>query len=349
MSEGKHLVGVDIGSSSIKVCQVKQGRKGVVVNRLGYVPMPAQTIVDGQVMDAATVVDALTRVVQEARITQKEVAVSVSGQNVIIRKITVPMMTAAELEEQIQWEAEQHIPFDIKDVHVDYQVLQRKPDVSQMELLLVAAKKEQINDYIQLARDARLRPMVCDIDAFTVQNVFEVHRGIPDNETLALVNIGASHASLNVVANGVSVFTREVGTGGNLATSEIQKRLGIPFEQAEAYKCGGGGIVPAEASQVVEEVVDTIAAEVQRSVDFFMATSGEASINQIILSGGSSQLPGLAEAISGRSRIGTELWSPAQDAKFDSSLDEALIRERGAQLAVCLGLALRREKEVRAS
>ena len=349
MAEGKHLVGVDIGSSSIKVCQVKPGRKGVTVSRLGYTPMPAQTIVDGQVMDAATVVEALNRVMQDARITQKEVAVSVSGQNVIIRKITVPMMTAAELEEQIQWEAEQHIPFDIKDVHVDYQVLQRKPDVSQMELLLVAAKKEQINDYIQLARDARLRPMVCDIDAFTVQNVFEVHRGIPDNETLALVNIGASHASLNVVANGVSVFTREVGTGGNLATSEIQKRLGIPFEQAEAYKCGGGGIVPAEASQVVEEVVDTIAAEVQRSVDFFMATSGEASINQIILSGGSSQLPGLAEAITGRSRIETQLWSPAQDAKFDSHLDETLIRERGAQLAVCLGLALRREKEVRAS
>ncbi len=349
MSEGKHLIGVDIGSSSIKVCQVKPGRKSVTVTRLGYAPMPAQTIVEGQVMDAATVVDALTRVMQEARITQKEVAVSVSGQNVIIRKITVPMMTAAELEEQIQWEAEQHIPFDIKDVHVDYQVLQRKPETSQMELLLVAAKKEQINDYIQLARDARLRPVVCDIDAFTVQNVFEMHRGIPEEETVALVNIGASHASLNVVANGVSVFTREVGTGGNLATSEVQKRLGIPFEQAEAYKCGGGGIVPAEASQVVEEVVDTIAAEVQRSVDFFMATSGEASIHQIVLSGGSSQLPGLSDAIAQRSRIKTELWSPTDGAKFDSSLDETLIRERGAQLAVCLGLSLRREKEVRAS
>ena len=349
MSEGKHLVGVDIGSSSIKVCQVKQGRKGVTVNRLGYIPVPAQTIVDGQVMDATTVVEALTQVMQAARITQKEIAVSVSGQNVIIRKITVPMMTAAELEEQIQWEAEQHIPFDIKDVHVDYQVLQRKPDVSQMELLLVAAKKEQINDYIQLARDARLRPLVCDIDAFTVQNVFEVHRGVSENQTLALVNIGASHASLNVVANGVSVFTREVGTGGNLASSEVQKRLGIPFEQAEAYKCGGGGIVPAEASQVLEEVADSIAAEVQRSVDFFMATSGEASIHQILLSGGSSQLPGLADSIASRSRIPTELWSPVEGVKFDAGIDQNLIRERGAQLAVCLGLSLRREKEVRAS
>lgn len=165
MGEGNNLVGVDIGSSSIKVCQLKEGRRGSTLFRLGFLPLPPQTIVDGQIMDAGNVTEALARVFRDARIKQKEIALSVSGQSVIIRKITVPMMTAEELAEQIQWEAEQHIPFDIKDVQIDYQVLRRRPEVSQMDLLLVAAKRDQINDYAQLARDAKLRPIVCDIDA----------------------------------------------------------------------------------------------------------------------------------------------------------------------------------------
>ena len=149
------------------------------------------------------------------------------------------MMTLAELEEQIHWEAEQHIPFDIKDVQVDYQVLRRRPEASQMELLLVAAKRDQINDFAQLARNAKLKPVVCDIDAFTVQNVFELSRGIPPEQTIALINVGASLASLNVIAGGVSAFTREITTGGHAITEEIQKQLGVPYDQAEAYKCSG--------------------------------------------------------------------------------------------------------------
>jgi len=142
MAEGKNLVGVDIGTSSIKVCQLKDSRKGYSLVRSGYAELAQQTIVDGQVMDAGRVIEALQRIFHDGKIRQKDIALSVSGQSVIIRKITVPMMTAAELEEQIHWEAEQHIPFDIKDVQVDYQVLRRRPEASQMELLLVAAKRD---------------------------------------------------------------------------------------------------------------------------------------------------------------------------------------------------------------
>ncbi len=201
MGEGKNLVGVDIGTSSIKVVQIKESRRGLGLQRLGYVPLNPQTIVDGQVMDASAVVEGLMRVFHDAKIKQKEIAISVSGQSVIIRKITVPMMTREELNEQIHWEAEQHIPFDIKDVQVDYQVLRKKPETSQMELLLVAAKRDQINDYAQLARDARLKPVVCDIDAFTVQNMFEYSRGLPPDQTIGLINVGASLCSLNIIAN----------------------------------------------------------------------------------------------------------------------------------------------------
>ena len=358
MAEGKNLVGVDIGSSSIKVCQIKESRKGYGLLRLGYAPLPAQTIVDGQVMDAGTVIETLGRVFNDAKIKQREVALSVSVQNVIIRKITVPIMTAAELEEQIHWEAEQHIPFDIKDVQVDYQVLRRRPEASQMDLLLVAAKRDHINDYAQLARDARLKPVVVDIDAFTVQNLFEVSRGLPQDATVALLNVGASLSSLNIVAGGVSAFTREIASGGNVITEEIQKQLQVPVDQAEAYKCGGSanpddparsGMVPQQVMQIVDGVTDSIAAEIQRSLDFFMATSGEGEIARIYVTGGSANLAALARAIERRARVSVETWSPVEKLTIEAKeVNPQLLQVRAAQLSVALGLSLRKEKEARA-
>jgi type IV pilus assembly protein PilM len=309
-------------------------------------------------MDASNVVETLQRVFHDSKIRQKECAISVSGQSVIIRKITVPMMTQAELDEQIHWEAEQHIPFDIKDVQVDYQVLRRRPEASQMDLLLVAAKRDQINDYAQLARDARLKPVVCDIDAFTVQNLFEFSRGLPPDNTIALINVGASLASLNIIAGGVSAFTREIANGGNVITDEIQKQLGVPFEQAEAYKCGGpadpndpyrAGIVPQQVVQIIDSVSDAIAAEIQRSLDFFMATSGEAEITRIFVTGGTANLSSLAQAVERRARVPTEVWSPVERIIVDAKEVAAdVLQSRAAQLGVALGLSLRKEKESRA-
>jgi type IV pilus assembly protein PilM len=359
MAEGKNLIGIDIGSSSIKVCQIKESRKGYGLLRLGYHPLAAQTIVDGQVMDAGGVVEALARVTTDAKIKQKDVALSVSGQNVIIRKITVPIMTAAELEEQIHWEAEQHIPFDIKDVQVDYQVLRRRPEASQMDLLLVAAKRDHINDYAQLARDAKLRPVVVDIDAFTVQNLFEVSRGLPADQTIALLNVGASLSSLNIVAGGVSAFTREIASGGNVITEEIQKQLSVSSEQAEAYKCGGSaspddpmraGMVPQQVMQIVDGVTDSIAAEIQRSLDFFMATSGEGEISRIFVTGGSANLAALSQAIERRARTPVEVFSPLERVTVEArEVDQMLLQLRAAQLGVAIGLCLRKEKESRLS
>ena len=351
------MVGVDIGTASIKVCQVKETRKGLGLVRLGYAPLGPQVIVDGQVMDSGAVVEALQKVFHDAKIRQKECALSVSGQSVIIRKITVPMMTEAELEEQIQWEAEQHIPFDIKDVHVDYQVLRRRAEASQMDLLLVAAKRDQIEEYAQLARNAKLKPIVCDIDAFTVQNLFEYSRTLPQDQTIALINVGASLSSLNIIANGVSAFTREIANGGNGITEEIQKQLNVPHDQAEAYKCGGSasaddpsraGMVPQQVVQVIEAVSDTIAAEIQRSLDFFMATSGEGEIARIYVTGGSANLAALARAIERRARVSVETWSPVEKLTIEAKeVDPQLLQTRAAQLSVALGLSLRKEKEAR--
>lgn len=358
MGEGKNLVGVDIGASGVKVCQVKESRKGIGLVRLGFVPLGPQAIVDGQVMDQGAVIEALGRAFQDAKIRQKECAVSVSGQSVIIRKITTPMMNQAQLDEQIQWEAEQHIPFDIKDVQVDYQVLRRRPETSQMDLLLVAAKRDQIEDYAQLARSAKLKPVVCDIDAFTIQNLFEYSRGLPQDQTIALINVGASLSSLNIISNGVSAFTREIANGGNVITEEIQRQLNVPFEQAEAYKCGGSadprdpnqaGMVPQEVVSIVEAVSDSIAAEIQRSLDFYMATSGEAEIAKIYVTGGTANLAALGSAIQRRSRVAVEAWAPTEKVFIEAKeVDSLVLTQRAAQLAVALGLSLRKEREARA-
>jgi type IV pilus assembly protein PilM len=350
MAEGKNLVGVDIGSSSIKVCQLKDGRRGLEMIRLGYAPLPAETIVDGHVMNAGAVVESLSRIFQDAKIKSRDVAMSVSGQSVIIRKITVPMMTPAELAEQIQWEAEQHIPFDIKDVQIDYEVLRRRPEAGQMDLLLVAAKRDEIQDYAQLARDAKLKPQVVDIDAFTIQNVFEFSRGLPPDQTVALINVGASLSTLNIVAKGVSTFTRDITNGGNFITEEIRKRLGVTVEQADAFKCGrpDAGPPPHQVQQIMEGVIDAIAAEIQRSLDFYMATSGETEIARIFLTGGTAKIPLLAQAIERRSRIGVEVFSPLDKIALDGgSVDPAAVTALGGQLAVAIGLSMRKDKEKR--
>src|ERR1700722_4118516 len=344
MAEGKNLVGVDVGASSIKVVQLKGARKGVSVARYGYAELPPQTIIDGHVMSAGHVTEALLKIFQDNKIQSKDVAVGVYGQSVIVRKITVPMMTNEELDEQISWEAEQHIPFDIKVMSVDYEVLRRRPEAGQMDLLLVAAKKDEINDYASILREAKLRPVVVDINAFTIQNIFEQQYGLPPDGTIALLNVGAAVSSLNIVSRGVSAFTREITNAGAAITEEIRKQCNVSYEQAEAYKCGGGPtqIVPQEVHQIITSACDALAGEIQRSLDFYLATSGESEIAHIYVSGGSAYLAPLAKAIEKRARVPVQMFDPLTNLAIDpKTVNEADMRARAAQLVVALGLALR--------
>ena len=350
MAEGKNLVGVDIGASSIKVVQLKESRKKLQVARWGLAPLPPQTIIDGHIMNSGAVTDALGRIFQDGKIQQRDVAIGVYGQSVIVRKITVPIMTTAELDEQIHWEAEQHIPFDIKLMSVDYEVLRRRPDAGQMDLLLVAAKKDEINDYAAILREARLKPIVVDINAFTVQNIFEQECGLPAEGTIALLNIGAAVSSLNIVSKGVSAFTREITNAGNAITEEIRKGLGCSHDQAEAYKQGGGPtqIVPQEVTQIVNQACLGLAGEIQRSLDFYLATSGEQEIGRIHICGGSAYLAPLVQAIERRSRVPVQLFDPMAGLTVDPKfVDEDRLRAVAAQMVVALGLSLRCDKERR--
>jgi type IV pilus assembly protein PilM len=350
-SDGKNLVGVDIGTTSIKVCEVREDRKGNrALVRFGFHPLPPQTIVDGHIMNAGAIVDGLDRLFHKVK--RRDVALRVSGHSVIIKKITMPVMTTAELAEQINWEAEQHIPFELADVQIDYQVVSRREDQGQMDVLLVAAKKEEIGDLTNLALEAKLRPRVVDLDAFTVQNCYEVAYGAaPPDQTIVLLHVGASLTTLNILSQGTTAFTRDVVNGGNAITEEIQRQLGVSQEEAEAYKCGtAAGMVPDEVPNIVRDVVETLAGEIQRSLDFYLATSGDREIHKVFVSGGTANVQALHDEIAERCQVDVVPLDPLLVAQPDpKTVDPVALQGRTLQAVVAYGLALRKERERRPS
>jgi len=347
MAKGKLAVGLDIGSGSIKVCQLKQSKKNYALQSFGMVQLPPEAIVDGALMNSNAVVDAVQELFQSQKIKQKEVATSVSGHSVIIKKINLPQMTPEELEESIQWEAEQYIPFDINDVNIDVQILNTEStQAGQMDVLLVAAKKDMVNDYTSVIMEAGLTPVVVDVDAFAVQNMFEVNYEVPRSETVVLINIGSSVTNINVLANGVSTFTRDISIGGGQFTDAIQKALNVSYDEAEALKLGGGqdtdAVVPQEVERVLQTESEAIANEVQRSLDFYAATSADSHLARIFLSGGSAKIPALIKTIERRTSVPVEVVNPFRNIDISGrGFDVEYLKNVAPMAAVAVGLALR--------
>ena len=216
----KSLVGLDIGSSAVKAVELRQVSSGYKVVAIGSEPVPADCIVDGAIIDGGAVADVIRQVFERNGIKTKEVVASLSGNAVIVKKIALPLMSDEELRESIYWEAEQYIPFDIQDVDLDYRVLQagsEDQDSGTMDVLLVAAKKENIADYTGVISQAGRVPVVMDVDAFALQNAFEVNYGVDMVRVVVLINAGASAININIVEAGQSLFTRDISIGSGLS------------------------------------------------------------------------------------------------------------------------------------
>ena len=337
----KNCIGLDLGSTSVKVSQLTKERSGYRLVNFGVEPIPPDTIIDGAILNHSNVVEAVRALFSRLKIKQKEVAIAISGNAVIIKKIFVPSMTLAELEEQVPWEAEQHIPFNRNDVEIDYQVLGGKNAQGQMELLLVAAKKEVVADYAAVAREAGLNPVVVDIAAFAAQNAFESAYGAIE-KTISLINVGASLSTLNILTNGQSAFTRDVPLGGNAFTDDIKRHLGVSHEEAEALKVAfTDGDASQDVGRILTGTANTMAGEFQKSLDFFLAGHPETTITKIYLAGGSARVPPLHAAIESRARVPVEIVDPFRSLEIAPTVDDKLLRSSGAQGAVSLGLAMR--------
>ena len=341
----KQCIGLDIGSSSVKAVQLKRKANGWALQAFGMQPLVPQTIVDGTIMDQSAVTEAIRQLWGRLKLRTKDVAIAIAGHSVIIKKITVPMMDAQMLAANIRNEAEHHIPFGRDDVEIDYHVTNPMTASGQTELLLVAAKKEVVSDYVQVVRDANLIPQVVDVAAFASQNGFEVNYPLDPRETIVLINIGAAISNINIVRSGVSLFTRDVTIGGNAFTEEIQKQMGIANDEAEAYKVGGtqleDGVVPQEVLRVMEGVSEVMAGEFQRSLDFFLATTADANVTRIVLAGGSSKVTSLHRAIERRSRLPLEVADAWKRVEIDPMLDRTYLMAHSPEALIGVGLSMR--------
>jgi type IV pilus assembly protein PilM len=346
----KNLVGLDIGSSAVKAIEVQSSGKGLRINAIGLEPLPPESIVDGAIIDSGAVADAVRRLLDRKPFKAKEVAASLSGNSVIVKKITLPVMSEQELADSIYWEAEQYIPFDIQDVNLDYEVIDpgTGPDSQgTMEVLLVAAKKDKIADYTNVIAQAGRTPVVVDVDAFALQNAYEINYGLEPRAVIVLLNAGASAININILAGGQSVFTRDVSMGGNAFTEAVQKELNLPFEAAEALKKGFDieGMRYEEARPVLRAMTENVLLEVEKTFDFFKATASNDHIDRIVLSGGASRIEGFGEALHERFGAPVERFDPFRQVAFDPQKLGALPEELAPVSAVALGLALRRAVE----
>ncbi len=348
LGKSKAVVGLDIGSSSVKAVELKSDGKTYRVTAFATAPVPPDSIVDGAIIDGAAVADAIRRVFENKAFKTKDVAASLSGNAVIVKKISLPVMTEAELAESIHWEAEQYIPFDIQDVNLDYQILDPGTGADArgtMDVLLVAAKKEKIADYTGVIAQAGRVPIVVDVDVFALQNAYEANYGVEPRNTVVLLNAGASAININILAGDQSRFTRDVSIGGNAYTEALQKEFNLPFDTAEQLKRGAAidGVTFEEARPVLHAMTENVLLEIQKTFDFFKATAASDQIDTIVLSGGASQVDGFTEALQERFNAIVDLFDPFRTIAFDAKrlgvTDAAAVVPTAA---VAVGLALRK-------
>jgi type IV pilus assembly protein PilM len=341
----KNLVGLDIGSSSVKAVELQRKGASLQLLSLGYENLQTDTIVDGQIMELNNVSDVISSIFSEHKITTTRVAAGVSGHSVIVKNIVVPPMSEAELHESFSWHAEEHIPFDIADVNLDYHITGNTNDA--LSVLMAACKSDKIANVKQAIQLAGKQPVIIDVDAFALQNCYEINYRPAPGDVVALLNIGASTMNINILNGTRSVFARDASVGGSQYTSLLQKELGLSFEQAESVKRGmplPDGIEGRDIQPIIESVSDILALEIQKTMDFYRATAedGESAIQKILFSGGGSKLPGLSEYLAKRFELPVEFFDPFRQIEVDARrFDPDYMREVIPEMVVAVGLALR--------
>jgi type IV pilus assembly protein PilM len=342
----KDVIGLDIGSSSIKMVELREDRSGYKLQNLAISPLPPEAIVDGALMDSATIIDTIRDVIAASKTKSKDVVTSVSGHSVIVKKISLPVMTEAELEESIQWEAERYIPFDINDVNIDFQICGTTQENTEvMDVVLVAAKKDMINDYVSVIMESGLNPVIIDLDSFALENMLAINYEIGDGETVAVANVGANVTNIDIIRNNTSAFTRDIFRGGNQMTEEIQRQLHVDHEEAEKIKVGTK--IDLSSQPVIQNVLKTatesLAAEVGNSFEFFQSTNTYEKISRLYLSGGGSKIKDFDIVLQQQIGIPVEVVNPFKRIDYSGrDFDLEYLREIGPIMAVGVGLASRK-------
>lgn len=347
-SKKDHLIGLDIGSRSIKLAEVQHTKKGRVLQKYGMVNLPQNSIVEGRIKEPEVVADAIKGLVSDLKVTEQNVATSVAGYSVIIKRITVGKQTEEELHENIQYEAEQYIPFDLADVNIDFHIIgENDLNPNQMNVMLVAAKTDIISEYVDLLDMAGLNPCVVDIDVFALERVFEENY-MNEEGTVGLIDIGANKMNINIVKGYMSAFTRDVNIGGEQITREIASRFDCSFEEAEAIKLGKDRerAPEEEIREIVYSSMSSWGAEIRRAIDFYYSTGSDEDIGRIMLSGGAAQTEGFSELLSAETSVDVQMCNPFMSVNINEKfVDPEYLEKIAPQAAICMGLASRRVRD----
>jgi type IV pilus assembly protein PilM len=342
----KSVAGLDIGSSSIKMVELDGKATSLNLVNLGFQNLPADTIIDGQIMELNTVSDAIRSVCDSNSVNADSVVTGVSGHSVIIKNIVLPPMSAEELEESIDWHAEEHIPYDLADVSLDYQITDQSQDAT--SVLIAACKRERIDSVRQAIQLAGKEPAVIDVDTFALQNCYELNYHPVDSDVVTLLNIGASTMNVNIVKGTRSLFTRDITVGGSQFTDVLQRSLGLSYQQAEAVKRGAvndvEGLEEKSIEPLMDNVTEIVAMEIQKTFDCYRATTedNQTVVQKILISGGGSKLQGLAQDLSARLELPVEILNPFRSINVDDrKFDPGYLNEIMPEMAVAVGLAMR--------
>jgi len=349
------LIGLDIGSHSIKIVEIEDSKKGMILKNFGIIGLPKDAVVEGTIREMEIVASAIKNLFKNLNLKNKNIATSISGFSVIVKKISITKRNDSELESSIQEEAEQYIPFDISDVNLDYEILEEnqevkteeqvaeKEDSGLMDVMLVAAKKDIIEDYESLIHLAGLNPVVMDVDAFALQNSFEVSTG-EISGCFAIINVGAEELGINAIKDGVSMFTRDSSYGGNQITDAIMSTFDVSYEEAEKMKLGGAEYDEEKAQ--LEEIFTTVTSgwtqEIKRALDFLSTTYPDETIEKIFISGGAYRIPGFSKYLEMETDIPVEELNPFANLQINEKIfDPKYLRYMAPQAGVAVGLALR--------
>jgi len=343
----KKLVGLDIGSSSLKLAEVLITPHGYVLNRFLQIPLPKGIIIEGVLADAKALSLKIKELFWNSGCRGKGIVTSLSGNSVIVKKVTFAQMDEAELRDLIRDEAGKYLPFDNMDeVNYDFQILgDNEYNPNQMDVIIVAAKKDMVNNYLEAVTAAGLNVVIMDVDSFALETMYEANYEFDNNEIVVIISIGASITNINVIKGGMSIFTRDFTLGGNSITEGLQEKYRLTFEEAEKIKIEG---IPnndqdnLDLRNSILDFAEPICSEIERSIDYFRSTFGGEYIKRVLLSGGSAKIHGLTANLSQKLNVEKELINPFLKIGYNKRyVDQKTLESIKPIAAVAMGLGLR--------
>jgi type IV pilus assembly protein PilM len=351
----KKIVGLDIGSFALKLVEVKTKQKGKDLGyelvALGYEPVPYQSIVEGSIMDSTSVADSIQHIFYESKTSTSDLSFGVSGSSVIVKRIEVQRLSPNEMHEHILWEARPHIPFTPEEVNIDYEILE-SPDVppERVGVILAATKKEKLNDYLNVIATATKNPKVVDLESFAILNSVLTNYEMYHDRCIAIINIGASITNVIIARNGEPIFVRDIAFGGNQFTDLIQKELNLKYEKAESVKIGRQveGVSPAAVKPLINLVFNELKNEIKKTFEFFRSNTTSGRIDNILLSGGTSNMDTIINFFSQEFDVPVEVVNPFNNIEINpKKFDLDFIKEKAPVFNVAMGLALRAVGEIK--